>query len=521
MAKLRVKDKVGLGNLVLLAATDEKTEESLRANPSDLLKRFIEDLPEDHIIKVIKEESNVSYIVIPARDSVPTSIEEKEQILREEAREYDQVRSNVENSKKRGGEAGEGSSIPAEVTENAYALMIGHTALSPSSRPRVTSEHAHSLGRMLMPQEVNFQPGHGTAGRHPTREFLDFLSGHDDPGMFGRMFPRLKPLVVTDEPLHELAEAMKDADPAGGGDNPIPAGFTYLGQFIDHDITLDLTSIGEKQADPKATENFRTPALDLDSIYGLGPDGSRQLYARNAPTDNGKNPGPKFLIGKNINVPLGGVTGDHRNDLPRSPEGFALIGDHRNDENLVVAQTHLAMLKFHNKICDMVMGGGLRDPVAVFNEARRLVTWHYQWMVLHDFVERLTEPGIVDKILHEGRRFYRFKRVPYIPVEFSAAAYRLGHSMVRQVYSYNRIFTPGGVTAATLALLFRFTGLSGGIVGDLAPNTPTDPTPISVLPSNWIIDWRRFYDFAPPCQSSKCSAQSQPQARPLCGGAVT
>src|SRR6516225_1701867 len=135
MAKLRVKDKVGLGNLVLLAATDEKTEESLRANPSDLLKRFIEDLPEDHIIKVIKEESNVSYIVIPARDSVPTSIEEKEQILREEAREYDQVRSNVENSKKRGGEAGEGSSIPAEVTENAYALMIGHTALSPSSRP--------------------------------------------------------------------------------------------------------------------------------------------------------------------------------------------------------------------------------------------------------------------------------------------------------------------------------------------------------------------------------------------------
>ena len=83
-----------------------------------------------------------------------------------------------------------------------------------------------------MPQEVNFQPGHGTAGRHPTREFLDSLSGHDDPGMFGRMFPRLKPLVITDEPLHELADAMKDADPADGGDNPnIPAGFTYFKTF--------------------------------------------------------------------------------------------------------------------------------------------------------------------------------------------------------------------------------------------------------------------------------------------------
>jgi hypothetical protein len=65
--------------------------------------------------------------------------------------------------------------------------------------------------------------------------------------------------------------------------------------------------------------------------------------------------------------------------------------------------------------------------------------------------------------------------------------------MVRQTYSHNRIFSP-----ATLKQLFQFTGLSGGIVGDLAPNPPTAPTPISVLPSNWIIDWRRFYDFSPP-----------------------
>ena len=350
-----------------------------------------------------------------------------------------------------------------------------------------------------MPNDVNVQPGHGTAGRHPTRNFLDSLSGHDDPGMFGRMFPRLEPLVVADEPLQKLADAMKDANPADpvGNNANIPAGFTYLGQFVDHDITLDLTSIGEKQADPQATENFRTPALDLDSVYGLGPDGSRQLYARNSATESGKTPGPKFLIGKTINIAAGGITGDHRNDLPRSPEGFALIGDHRNDENLVVAQTHLAMLKFHNKVCDMVSGGGA-DAATVFTEARRIVTWHYQWMVLHDFVERLTEPGIVDRILHEGRKYYRFRKIPYIPVEFSGAAYRLGHSMVRQEYSHNRIFTRGGVTPATLSLLFQFTGLSGGIVGDLAPNPPTSPTPIPVLSSNWIIDWRRFYGFNPP-----------------------
>jgi len=348
-----------------------------------------------------------------------------------------------------------------------------------------------------MAQEVKVQPGHGTAGRHPTRQFLDTLSGHDDPGMFGRMFPTLEPLAVDDGPLQELADAMKDPDPASatGNNTKVPAGFTYLGQFVDHDITLDLTSFGEKEADPNAVENFRTPALDLDSIYGLGPDGSRQLYARNPGDANGKSPGPKFLIGKTINVPQpGNVTGDHRNDLPRSPEGFALIGDHRNDENLLVAQTHLAMLKFHNKVCDMLIASG-KPANTVFTEARQIVTWHYQWMVLHDFVEGITEKGIVAKILEQGRCFYRFKKTPYMPVEFSGAAYRLGHSMVREAYSHNRIFTFGQapIPPGTLQLLFQFTGLSGGIVGDLAPNPPTAPTPIPVLSSNWIIDWRRYF----------------------------
>jgi hypothetical protein len=355
---------------------------------------------------------------------------------------------------------------------------------------QLTSPHAD----LENARAFTVRPGHGTAGRHPTRESL---SRHGDPGMFGRMFPELTPLIVDDGPLMELADAMTDTDPASadGNNTKVPAGFTYLGQFVDHDITLDLTAIGEKEADPTAVENFRTPALDLDSVYGLGPDGSRHLYARNPGDADGKTPGPRLLVGKNINVAAAGVTGDHRNDLPRSPEGFALVGDHRNDENLIVAQTHVALLKFHNKVCDQLAAAG-RPAGDVFMEARRLVMWHYQWLVLHDWVERITEKGIVAKILDQGRRFFRFKTRPFMPVEFSAAAYRLGHSMVREAYSHNRIFTPGGLAPATLQLLFRFTGLSGGIVGDLAPNPPTAPTPISVLPSNWIIDWRRFHEVA-------------------------
>jgi hypothetical protein len=331
-------------------------------------------------------------------------------------------------------------------------------------------------------KRINIRPGHGRAGRHATRTNLDAaraeaLSGNKDPGLFGRMFPSLPPLNASDAALQALADAMIDTTPGdASGNNPnVPAGFTYLGQFVDHDITLDLTSIAEKEEDPLATTNFRTPRLDLDSIYGLGPDGSPQLYARNAA--NGNQPGPKFLIG--ANVELSDPAGPFRNDLPRSPEGFAIIADHRNDENLLVAQTHLAFLKFHNKVVD-ILAAGANPPPNLFIEARKLVTWHYQWMVLHDFIERLTEPGIVAKILHDGRKFYRFKTTPYMPVEFSAAAYRMGHSMVRERYSHNRIFNPTGFD-----LLFQFTGLSGNIHG--APG-------LAAVPSNWIIDWRRFYD---------------------------
>jgi hypothetical protein len=339
-----------------------------------------------------------------------------------------------------------------------------------------------------MTDAINLNPHHGRAGRKPTRAYLDTLSGHDDPGKFGRMFPGLPPLQVSDEALDALAQAMLDND-AETEDNPrIPAGFTYLGQFIDHDITLDLTSLGEKVRDPTAVQNFRSPSLDLDSIYGRGPDGSPHQYARDPA--NGTTT-PKLLIGKNITVDFGNVVGDFENDLPRSPEGHALIGDHRNDENLLVAQTHLAFMKFHNRVVDHLSDQGTPEE-ELFREARQTVTWHYQWLVLHDFLGRLTMPGIVDKILHDGRKFYRFKKFPYMPVEFSGAAYRLGHSMVRQKYAHNRVFPNIGFD-----LLFGFSGLSGQIIGDLAPQTPTAPLPVSALPSNWIIDWNRFYEIDP------------------------
>jgi hypothetical protein len=345
--------------------------------------------------------------------------------------------------------------------------------------------------------------GHGVRMRDPV---LSAFTGKNigvvkEPGLFGQMFPSLadKPLIVDDADLKKLADTMKDAAPDdAAGDNPhVPSGFTYLGQFIDHDLTLDTSGIGERIDDPMTIENFRTPALDLDSVYGLGPGASPQLYARDPANDFA--PSAKFLIGvadasRNVNTADPEIP-SFQNDLPRSPEGFALIGDHRNDENLLVAQTHLAFLKFHNKVVDKLIADGLGGG-DLFAEARKLVTWHYQWIVLFDFVERLTETGIVAKIMHDGRKFYRFETRPYMPMEFSAAAYRLGHSMVREGYSHNRAFRPSAprIAPASLGLLFRFTGLSGSIHGD--PNNP----PVH-LPSNWIIDWRRFFDLGTPADT--------------------
>jgi hypothetical protein len=350
---------------------------------------------------------------------------------------------------------------------------------------------------------------HGETTRVMSPESISTLDGHGDPGKFGRMFPGLPPLVVSDAQLSALAETMKDVIPAGaGGDNPnVPSGFTYLGQFIDHDITLDITPLDEQRADPLAIRNFRSPAVDLDSLYGEGPGVSIPLYARDPATFQML---PELLVGRASSSfdPAGGQVSELPNDLPRNSAGRALIGDERNDENLLVAQTHLLFIKFHNAVVAHLRTTRpdlAASSSALFDEARRLVTWHYQWIVLFDFVERLTEPGIVNRIRQRGRQFYRFRTTPYMPVEFAAAAYRLGHSMVRESYGHNRIFREGGVTPATFNFLFQFTGKSGDIIGDLVDDPghgagagPAPGGPFRDLPSNWVIDWRRFYDLGTP-----------------------
>ncbi|AHK79454.1 peroxidase [Ectothiorhodospira haloalkaliphila] len=256
----------------------------------------------------------------------------------------------------------------------------------------------------------------------------EYLRGHcpqkgvfGQAGRFGRMFPHLRSLKESHLPQpaqpHALGAAdgpMKD-DLGEEGDNPgIPAGFTFFGQFVDHDITFDPTSSLESQNDPQALRNFRTPMLELDSLYGAGPAAQPYLY-------------------DGVGRFLTSAEGDH--DLLRNHRGTAVIGDPRNDENLIVSQLHLAFARFHNHVFDEEAG---RD----FEEAQRLVRWHYQWIVLHDYLPRICGQARVDDILDNGRRYYWFAEEPYMPVEFSVAAFRFGHSQVRAGYRINA--TAGG-----------------------------------------------------------------------------
>ena len=322
--------------------------------------------------------------------------------------------------------------------------------------------------------------------------------------------------------LKRLGEAMAEPAPPRGeelqptGNSTIPPVYTYWGQFIDHDITAntdrqntvtDITVDDLRPLEPEVVvrdlRNLRRPALELDSVYGDGPtfEGGPETAAKDMYD------GIRLRLSEVAEGP--GIPGDHiptlgdnLRDLPRDgdaqlPEDktVALIGDGRNDENLIVAQLHVAFLRFHNAVLDWAQqepGYGQGDQ-ELFERVRDLVRWHYQWLVVHDYLKTVTLPGVVDKVLLGGNKLFqpRYGEV-YMPLEFSVAAYRFGHSMIRGFYDYNRNFGrknggPGAVIPfAAFRFMFAFTGS--------ARPEPFNGGGTLTLPFNWVIEWGRFVD---------------------------
>lgn len=293
-------------------------------------------------------------------------------------------------------------------------------------------------------------------------------------------FSRVGPpgVRLPEATLRKVALAM-----TGGSekDGTIPAGYTYLGQFVDHDLTFDATTVAfGDNVSPAQLLQGRSPTLDLDSLYGAGPlDPVSEGFYESDRT--------RLKIGRTTKI--GSDRARVGFDLPRVGTGNvsqrrkANIPDQRNDENLAVAQTHAAMIRFHNRV---VAGLGAGTPATErFEKARRRVVLHYQWMLRHDYLPRICDGPVVTDVFSNGRKVVEPGAdplsMPTMPVEFSVGAFRLGHSMVREAYDWNARFADGG---GSLDLLFFFSGTSGDLGGS------------DTLPSNWIADWRRLYRFA-------------------------
>src|SRR3954454_11988032 len=225
-------------------------------------------------------------------------------------------------------------------------------ARSGVGRRRATTDVAKGV-RMPPIPDPNVETERSPHGQQP-RGLLLTPSSSTRSGRFGRMFRHVPVYEHDPQTLADLAATMVETPTAGEAvDEPIepepnaepdkdenrsrladgslrlPAGYTYFGQFVDHDITFDPVSSLTRQNDPDALTDFRTPRFDLDSLYGAGPSDQPYLYKPD---------------GVSLALAPGGI------DLQRNGDGRALIGDPRNDENLIVSQLQVAFINFHNAV---------------------------------------------------------------------------------------------------------------------------------------------------------------------------
>jgi hypothetical protein len=318
---------------------------------------------------------------------------------------------------------------------------------------------------------------------------------------FGRMFPQLDPFFRDNS--SRLRAALQDigrlggmldardelgdggkaaaialiADPALSARNPNnpgqSAGMTFMGQFLDHDMTFDLTSRLAVIAEPTDSPNDRTPALDLDSVYGGGPLRDPELYV----------PAPRTSRARPMKLQIG--HGGLFEDVPRQGDGTAVVADPRNDENMMIAGLQAAFIKFHNHAVDLVARDRRLSSEEVYERARRLTTWHYQWIIVHEILPAFIGQPMVNDIVRNGRRFYR-PETGFIPVEFQGAAYRFGHSMVRPSYRANLAGDDDGT--AFFGMIFD-------------PSAEDQPDPVDLRGGararRRFIGWQTFFDFGP------------------------
>ncbi|HEV7512735.1 MAG TPA: peroxidase family protein [Candidatus Acidoferrum sp.] len=285
-------------------------------------------------------------------------------------------------------------------------------------------------------------------------------------GRYGHMFPIVaKPDANDLRKLTELGRCMLDKDSAPLCNVPHDVGlaiYTYFGQLIDHDLSFDGTPLKDAgKWEAEDTHNRRTPWLDLDQVYGGGPGRSRALYT-------GPKDAERFKIEPNCDLPLGRpykLLGDQLLPVKRR--------DFRDLENAILLQVHVLFMRLHNIAVEQGLSCGIPEVDAKdktpFNKAARVVRWQYQWLVRNDFLDEIIEKNIKDAVLEGGPKYQWKAGKFFIPVEFSAAAFRFGHSAVRPNYT------------------LRQNGEEIGLAKLIDPEIATKS-----LPQQLVIEWERF-----------------------------
>lgn len=309
----------------------------------------------------------------------------------------------------------------------------------------------------------------------------------------------------------------------------LPAAYTYFGQFLNHDIsapvggllqnpgdvrplgivgTVDLAGLGKDWRADVATilrhfVNEHARPMTLASLYADGP-GSSDLEVKALYQPDGSfrlaraYPVPIDILGESTKRPEAAIHARDAPDIPRNGR-IPLIADRRNDGNLILSQLHLALLMFHNKAVKALKARGTKAE-DVFDEARQLVTRHYHWLILNDFLPSLLSKTVLAKPLSE----WKPRPLPpgTVPMEFTTAAFRFGHSMVGRSYDFNANFGRGGAleNQATLQQLFNFT--SDRNMGDPQGRIPQ-------LPDHWVIDWDRLTRIKPPGDAAGASGLAE------------
>jgi Animal haem peroxidase len=326
----------------------------------------------------------------------------------------------------------------ASTTTGAAATVLGaHTALARGA-PTAPAD-TRLPGAKVAPAAGTIRHGDAAISELAARAHAT-LGVAAETSPFGRMFPSLPAHSPTDQAIANLAPTILAPRPNLNPDNTsLEAGFTYVGQIIDHDITFDQVSNLLGTNDPNGLNSTNSARYDLDSMYGGGPGVSPQFYD---PAD------PKKLLVARPN----GV-----DDVPRDSEGRAIIADPRNDQHKIIVQLHVVFMKFHNAIVDLLRSQGTAEET-VFAEAQKMVRWHYQWIVVTQWLPRLTGDAVsailsTDSNGHPvvNTQFYQpaFGNA-FMPVEFSVAAFRFAHSMVRETYRIDNTTRVVGIFARLL-----------------------------------------------------------------------